>query len=242
MRATGNNISGSKDLSILIYGGGLSFFDRQNGKTEHYKTSGGGGISSHEACAAAEGYYSMHPTHKSVMAVVADRCGTVVPEKLFDEESKRDYMECSGIETTAEQDIISTCRHGMVFLSAIDKALHERLETIYDDTMIVPASLLSVACARRQASHGTIVTADVAGETMTLTLCHDKRFLFIDTLPVASHEDMIFYIERLLRDNGLDAPTIVCAGMAATATAEVLDRYYKVKAVKPEDYFTIQPI
>lgn len=239
MRVTGNNTSGSKDLSILIHRGGLSFFDRQNGKTEHYETSGGGVISSHEACAAAEGYYSMHPTHKSVMAVVADRCGTVVPERLFDEESKRDYMECAGIEVADGQDVISICRHGMVFLAAIDKALRERLETIYGDTAIVPTSLLSVACARRQATHGTVVTADVAGGAMTLALHHGKRLLFVDTLPVSSHEDMVFYIERLLRDNGLDTPTVVCAGMAATATAEVLGRYYRVAVLRPEDYFTI---
>lgn len=238
MRATGNNSSGSKDLSILIYRGGLSFFDRQNGKTEHYKTAASGIMSPHEACAAVEGYYSMHTAHKSAMAVVADRCSTVVPQKLFDEKLTAEYMECAGIDTM-DRDIISARSYDMVFLTAIDKALHERIDAIYKESVITAPAALSVACTYRHASRGTIVIVDVAGDTMTLTLRHGKRILFIDTLPVASHEDMVFYIERLLRDNDLDAPTVVCAGMAATATAEVLGRYYKVTAVNTEDYFTI---
>lgn len=238
MRATGSNNSGSKDLSILIYRGGLSFFDRQSGKTEHYKPSGGGALSPHEACAALEGYYSMHPAHKSVMVIAADY-GTAVPEKLFDDKLARDYMECTGTEITDGQEIIPTRRHGMVFLSAIDKTLHERLDTMYRECVVVGPSALSVAYAHRHTPRGTTAIADVAREGMTLTLYHGKRLLFTDTLPIASHEDMVFYIERLVKDNGLDTPTVVCAGMAATATAEVLGRHYKVTIAKAEEYFTI---
>lgn len=68
---------------------------------------------------------------------------------------------------------------------------------------------------------------------------HGKRLLFMDTLPVASHEDMVFYMERLLKDNGLRDPSVVCAGMTASATAEVLRPYYEVETVRAEEYFVL---
>lgn len=238
MRATGSNISGPKDLSILIHRGGLSFFDRQSGRTDHYKTVGST-MSPHEACAAVEGYYSLHPGHGSVMVVAAGRCATVVPEKLFDADNVRGYMRFSGMEPAAGQEVMTVHRSGMVFITAMDKALRERLDTIYGDAAVVDPLLLSVAYAERRASRGTVATVDVAGDTMALTLRHGKRLLFMDTLPVASHEDMVFYMERLLKDNGLRDPSVVCAGMTASATAEVLRPYYEVETVRAEEYFVL---
>ena len=239
MRATGSNDSGAKDLSILIHRGGLSFFDRQNGVTEQCKASGSV-LSPQEACAAIEEYRSMHPAHKSAMIVMADGRNAAVPERLFDEKLVHDYMNLSGIDVSPENDTVTLRRRDeMVFITAIKRALEERLRAIYEDVAITDPLYLSVTCAAGHPSRGALIIADLVDRTMTLTLKSGRRLLFADTVPVDSNEDTVFYIERLLRDNSLSAPAVICAGMAADTTAEMLGHHYKTTILKPEDYFII---
>lgn len=236
MRATGSNRSEGKSLSILIHTGGLSFFDNTSRAQEHYQANST--LSPGEACAAIEGYYSLHPDTDTVCAIVADGRGVIVPEPLYEPSRRHDYISGIGVNLSLTKEMVADhIDNGIAYLSVINKAVAERLDTIYRNVIITNPIMAAVNHCRRMG--GTVVTLDAASDFFTMTLWSGKKMLFGGQLPGKSVEDMVFYIEHLLHEQSLESPLVLCPGMNGSATASMLGLYYKVEVVEPSHYYAI---
>lgn len=237
MRVTGNNRSEGKSLSILIYMGGLSFFDNTSGTQEHYQSSST--LSPGEACAAIEGYYSLHPDTDTVCAIVADGRGIIVPEPLFDPSCRLDYVTDIGINFSPSKETVGAhTRDDIAYLTVINKTVDERLNTIYRNVVITNPIMAAVNYCRRM-GRGTVITLDRVGDFVTITLWKGKKMLLAEQLPGKSVEDMVFYIEHLLHEHDLESPLVLCPGLNGSATASMLSVYYKVETIDPPHYFAL---
>lgn len=240
MPETGNNNSVVKSLSILIHRGGLSFYDNVSHTQEHYHRSTGSVLSSQEVCAALEGYYSLHPEKESAKVMIANGKNIMIPEVLFDPLMIKEYFHNIGKHLSAERYKMTWQTYdGIVFITAVEQSIHERLVTIYKDLEITNPLLQSVMARRIIDDYGAVITLDTAGDNLTVTLWNDDRLLFADNLPVNNGDDLVFYIERLRKDHELESPKVVCVGASGAITARITEKYYDVEVIDFEDYFNL---
>lgn len=149
----------------------------------------------------------------------------IAPTECFDPNLAANLMQISGIALAeSEQVVWSDDQDGVTALVALDGEIVDELKQTYGERLHFTSPLL-----RSVASEGRYLYIYNMGGFAYLKLCNGSAIEFCEALPLASADDVLYSVEALVREFGVESFEIYVAGEEREELINTLKQYYKVR-------------
>ncbi len=233
MQVTGNNNSPVESLSILIYRGGLSFYDstcnclKKKDFPEHQRLSE----------QVIEGVEALVPEGTdSIKVIMAASRYIMIPEELFDVSQNELYLQARSIPYDKECDtIVLSVYNGVVFIMVLETEMVDFLKNRFKKVSYIHPLLLSMIHYNkfRKDIYRPVLFVDHLEGQASVALFDKGNMLFGELLTADNNCDILFYVKTVLENYGITDAVIVAMGNHAENLYILLRDYYNLLDTMP---------
>lgn len=215
----------SRELSIQLELNGFSFvvFDIAPGmggeailRSVAYRESDLGAILAREPMLTAQ----TPPLNRVFVGCATDNV-LLIPQPLFEAERAEQYLQAANMYlpgmTTLSNNILSGTAAAVW---QVDAGMAAGLLQLYPGALFYHPLLLELDSTPQNTIH-----AILDGEWVHLTICHTSLYA-AETLRVDTPEDLLYYMQKLLKHDGFTTYRLILTGPGAEQLSGLFSRYF----------------